>query len=66
MINGLPEAPICNPGEASLFAAANPANSGFFFYVADGKGGHSFSQTLKEHNKNVRVWRKVRNSLSSD
>ena len=66
MVKGLPEAPICNPGEASLFAAANPANSDFFFYVADGKGGHNFSQTLKEHNKNVRVWRKIRNSLSSD
>ena len=66
MIKGLPEAPICNPGEASLFAAANPANSDFFFYVADGKGGHSFSQTLEEHNKNVRVWRKIRNNLSSD
>ena len=62
MIDGLPKTPICNPGEASLLAAANPASTEYFYYVANGKGGHTFAETLEEHNKNVRLWRKIRNA----
>ena len=62
MIDGLPKTPICNPGEASLWAAANPVSTNYFYYVANGKGGHAFAETLEEHNKNVRVWRKLRNA----
>ncbi|MGC6485289.1 MAG: endolytic transglycosylase MltG [Candidatus Puniceispirillales bacterium] len=57
---GLPPTPICNPGEASLRAALNPAESPYFYFVADGKGGHAFAETLDEHNRNVRAWRKAR------
>ncbi len=57
IINGLPPNPICNPGEAALNAAANPANSKFYYYVSNGKGGHYFSMNLEEHNKNVKLYK---------
>jgi len=59
VIKGLPATPIANPGKASIEAALNPAKSNFVFFVADGTGGHAFSETIGEHNKNVRAWRRI-------
>ncbi len=59
VIDGLPETPIANPGKASIEAALNPAKTNYLFFVADGTGGHVFSETIGEHNKNVAKWRKI-------
>lgn len=53
---GLPPYPICNPGIESIKAAAHPAQSPYFYFVANGKGGHNFAKTLREHTQNVRLW----------
>jgi UPF0755 protein len=52
--NGLPPTPIAMPGRRSLAAAANPAPGDALFFVANGEGGHTFSNTLEEHEAAVR------------
>lgn len=55
---GLPPGPICNPGETSIKAALYPdPSSQYEFFVADGRGGHVFSVTLKEHQAAVQQYR---------
>ena len=58
-INGLPPGPICNPGRPAIEATLDPAKTNDLYFVADGSGGHAFSESLKEHNAAVANWRKV-------
>jgi UPF0755 protein len=51
---GLPPTPIAMPGEASLLAAANPAESRELYFVSRGDGSSQFSETLDAHNRAVR------------
>jgi len=59
-MTGLPKGPIANPGAASIEAVLNPAKTKFLFFVADGKGGHIFAETYKEHQANVEKWYAIR------
>ncbi|MBO0346172.1 endolytic transglycosylase MltG [Roseibium limicola] len=62
-IQGLPPGPIGNPGKASMEAVANPSRTKDLYFVADGTGGHFFSETYEQHQANVRKWRKIEKEL---
>jgi len=63
---GLPPGPIGNPGEASLRAALHPADTKLLYFVANTQGGHFFSATLAEHNKNVVKYHRLLAGLPAD
>lgn len=63
-IFGLPPAPICSPGLASLLAALYPAdNSKDLFFVAKGDGSHHFSRTIEEHKYFTSLYHRYLDSL---
>src|SRR6201996_402194 len=66
VIEGLPPGPIANPGRASLEAAANPARTRDLFFVADGTGGHAFTETYDQHQKNVAKLRAMEKQTAND
>lgn len=57
---GLPPGPVNNPGKASIHAAIYPESHDFYYFVADGQGGHRFSRTIEEHNRAVAAYRRMR------
>lgn len=64
---GLPQGPICSPGEASIRAALYPDTaSQALYFVARGDGSHIFSQTLREHSAAAASLRRSRRSQGTD
>ena len=57
---GLPVGPIANPGKASIEAVLHPAATKALYFVADGTGGHVFSETLAQQNANVVKLKEIR------
>ena len=55
LYNGLPPAPICNPGLDALRAVAFPAQTPYYYFRAgcDQTGRHLFAETFKEHKDNA-------------
>src|ERR1700759_3346118 len=66
VVEGLPPGPIANPGRASLEATANPARTRDLFFVADGTGGHAFTETYDQHQKNVARLRTIEKQIQND
>ena len=54
VIPALPPTPISLPGADALRAVFAPDDSAALYFVAKGDGSHAFSQSLAEHEANVR------------
>jgi UPF0755 protein len=63
VIGALPPAPICNPGKDSIAAVLKPEQTDDLYFVASGKGGHVFSATVSEHDRNVIAYRAVQKMM---
>lgn len=57
---GLPPGPICSPRLASILAALYPTAHQYYFFVANGRGGHWFARDFAAHSVNVQKFRRKR------
>lgn len=57
---GLPPGPIASAGRQALAAALRPPVSDYLYFVSNTEGGHYFARTGREHNRNVRRYRRLR------
>ncbi|MCC7431623.1 endolytic transglycosylase MltG [bacterium] len=64
LYEGLPPAPINNPGKKSILASLNPAEVSYLFFVAVGNGSHTFSNNFNEHLQAKSKFDKVRREVS--
>ena len=55
-INRLPPTPIAIAGREAIHAVLHPDKGKSLYFVADGSGGHVFSNNLKAHNRAVRKY----------
>lgn len=49
MYNGLPPGSICNPGIDAINCALYPAETDYYYFLADGRGNTYFSETIDQH-----------------
>jgi len=55
-IDALPPTPIAIAGREAIHAVLHPDTGKSLYFVADGSGGHAFSNNLKEHNRAVQKY----------
>ncbi len=66
LYSGLPPGPISNPGKKALLAALYPAESSYLYFVADGTGGHTFSEHHSEHLQAKRKFDRIRAKVARE
>ena len=57
---GLPPGPVNNPGRAAIEAVLHPKKVPYLYFVANGRGGHTFTRTYQEHLRAVKNYKKFR------
>jgi UPF0755 protein len=57
---GMPPGPVNNPGRASIYAALHPKKVPYLYFVANGRGGHTFTKTYDQHLHAVQQLKKIR------
>ncbi|MGP1930559.1 MAG: endolytic transglycosylase MltG [Arsenophonus sp. ET-YP4-MAG3] len=60
LIFGLPPSPIAMPGMVSIKAAAHPSKTNYFYFVASGNGGHTFTTNFNDHSNAVKYYRRIK------
>ena len=55
---GLPATAIANPSRAAIEAVLSPPETDYLFFVADGKGGTTFTTNIRDHERAVAAYRK--------
>jgi UPF0755 protein len=60
---GLPPHPIANVGRDAIQAVLNPADTTYYFFVADGTGGHAFAKDFKEPTATRASWREIKKKI---
>jgi UPF0755 protein len=63
-VHGLPPGPVNNPGRAAIRAALYPENHSYLYFVATGRGGHTFTRTGAEHLRAVAEYRRQRDGAA--
>lgn len=56
--DGLPPTPISSIELTALKSVLQPATHQYYYFVASPDGGHNFAKNLRQHNKNVSLYRK--------
>ena len=56
---GLPPGPITNPAPSTVRAVLRAEKHRYFYFVANGDGTHTFSRTLREHNRAADTYRRL-------
>ena len=60
---GLPPGPISNPSKKAVIAALRPADTKYFYFVANGDGSHTFSPNLRQHLRAKQKFDRLRREL---
>ncbi len=63
VINGLPPTPIACSGRETILATLKPAPVSYLYFVADGTGGHKFSNNYAKHQTLVQQWRIINKKI---